>query len=112
MKCRSMSLGNSRFGRPFVFFVLFVSLVAVAGQAQPTSRIEQSAFAPVLDGRPAGDGPIQLANVPLLGASKTLELEQFDVWAPDAKIHVQTGDRVTIMAPPNVRYYRGTVAGD
>ena len=46
-------------------------------------------------------------------ADSTLELQRFDVWDPAAKVvvHPGGGAQPTTQGPPDVRYFKGSVAG-
>ncbi|HUR80229.1 MAG TPA: FG-GAP-like repeat-containing protein [Thermoanaerobaculia bacterium] len=58
-------------------------------------------------------GKVTLANVPVADGSETMELERFEVFAKDAELMVEgEGGVRTRIAPPNVKYYRGSLAGD
>lgn len=54
---------------------------------------------------------LRLEHVPLLGRREALELERFEVFAPDARIVVRRGSREEEMPRPATRYYRGSVPG-
>jgi len=41
----------------------------------------------------------------------TMELEQFEVFAPDARIIVNDGSKVRAMAPPRTKHFRGHIQG-
>ncbi|HEX7153254.1 MAG TPA: M12 family metallo-peptidase [Thermoanaerobaculia bacterium] len=78
------------------------------------NRVEQSAFA-ALNAPVAKGAKLRLSNIPFADANtpQALELESFEVWAPDAEIEVfGENGKVTRVAPPAVRYFRGGVAGD
>lgn len=52
-------------------------------------------------------------DIPLSAqATARVEVEEFQVWAPDGKVVIHDGDKVTVQVPPKMRYFRGAVAGD
>ena len=61
-------------------------------------------------------GPVRalrLKDVPLDGAPETLELERFQVFAPDVEIIAYgAGGHTERLPVPDVQYFRGKVAGD
>jgi hypothetical protein len=93
-------------------FVAGLVLTAGVAEAGIESRIERSALREL--SRPMTPGArVALERIPLGDTVRTLELERFDVWAPDAEIVVEhAGGRRERMAPPPVQYFRGTVDGD
>jgi len=76
------------------------------------SRIEGRGFRGL--SRPLAPGTrISLERIPVGDTVATLELERFEVWAPDAEIVVEYGDgRREKVGPPPVQYFRGTVGDD
>ncbi len=56
---------------------------------------------------------ILLSNVPLYehGTAK-IDLEEFEVWAPNGKVVVHDGKSVQYLDPPPMRFFRGMVNGD
>jgi len=56
---------------------------------------------------------IVLSNVPLYArGTATIELEEFQVWAPGGKVIVSDGKSVQYLDPPPMRFFRGLVNGD
>lgn len=58
---------------------------------------------------------LRLERIPLIdGNPATLELERFEVWAPDAQfiVHEADGKHTRTLPRPRTRYYKGQVAGD
>lgn len=61
---------------------------------------------------PAAGKKLVLEQVPLIdGNPTTLELEQFEVWAPNAKITVHDANGVHEESPPRRLFYRGRIPG-
>jgi Metallo-peptidase family M12 len=90
----------------------FGALVAPSAIAGTRSRLEQSTFGPLR--APLRDGAsVQIRNLPLVDRNETLVLEEFDVLAPDAVIHVYDAeDKPHVVTPQAMRHFRGAVAGD
>lgn len=56
--------------------------------------------------------PVELRGIPLKdGLVETILVEEFDVFAPDARVHVIDGDEERIEAPPRMRFFKGQVLG-
>lgn len=95
-------------------FSILAGLILWAGMAQAgiESRIERGALRELI--RPKAVGArVVLERIPVGDTIQTLELERFEVWAPDAEIVVEHADgRRERMAPPPIQYFRGSVAGD
>jgi hypothetical protein len=92
---------------------VFALLGALRADAGIQSRADGDVISPLL--RPMNVGArVQLRHIPVGDAADaSLDLERFEVWAPNAEIVVEYdgGDRTRI-APPPVQYFRGTIAGD
>lgn len=92
-----------------------LSIALVSGHtlfAGMQARVDSDGFhalrAPVRAG-----ARVRVPAVSLGLRTATLDLERFEVWAPDAEIAVQESDgSVSKIAPPPMTYFRGTVAGD
>lgn len=76
------------------------------------SRVALHEFAPLTEAKGAGQR-VRLERIAIGDTVDTLELERFEVWAPDAEIvlEVEGGTRQRL-ARPTTRFYRGTVSGD
>jgi len=92
-------------------FTLFVCIpLPLAAGIQ--SRNVETDFAP-LSGPLARGAKIALRDIAVGDRVQTLELERFEVWAPNARIDVVgEGGETTRLAPPDIQYFRGTVAGE
>jgi hypothetical protein len=56
--------------------------------------------------------PVELRGIPLGGALvETMLVQEFEVFSPDARIHVIDGDVVRIEGPPAMRFFKGEVLG-
>lgn len=69
----------------------------------------ESLSAPLAEG-----ARVVIAGVPIDDRSEQLELERFEVFAPDADIKVLGADDAVLekLAPPAIRYFRGRIAGE
>jgi hypothetical protein len=96
-----------------VLLLFFVCLGATSAAAGMRSNIDDASLLPL--GRPLAHGTrVTVPRIPLVdGEPKTLELEELDVWAPNAEIVLfDAQGKTTTLPRPSVRYFRGTVAGD
>jgi hypothetical protein len=76
------------------------------------SRVREESIR-ALSGPVKAGARVQLRQVPVGDRSETLDLERFEVWAPNAQIVVDNGDGTkTTIDPPAMQYFRGAVAGD
>ncbi|HEX9985058.1 MAG TPA: M12 family metallo-peptidase [Thermoanaerobaculia bacterium] len=92
-----------------------IAVMALGGNAfAMQNRVEQSTFARL--SVPVAQGvKLRIPAVPLADANDTqeLELERFEVWAPDAVIEIfGENGKVERAAPPAIRYFRGKVTND
>lgn len=95
----------------FLFVSVAISAAAVAS-AGIQSRVEARVFRQLRDPVALGSA-VRLVNLTIGDTVQTLEVERFEVWAPDVQIVVDHGGgRSETIQPPDVRYFRGTVAGD
>ena len=95
-------------------FALTLFAVPSADAAPQAARVDGEQFN-ALRAPMERNARVRIQNVPLLDREpETLELERFDVWAPNAEIQVLgEGNKVVEKLPiPTTRYFRGTVAGD
>jgi hypothetical protein len=61
----------------------------------------------------AKNGHVTIANVPLQDQERgTLELDRFSIYTPDSVVVVFGANGPTRLAPPNISFFRGKVAGD
>src|SRR6202035_2001547 len=65
----------------------------------------------VLRGPLAGTAKLRLERFPIDGVPHTLELERFEVWAPNAEIIAEGNGVRTRLAVPATRFFRGHIAG-
>ena len=100
---------SRRFPALLAFVFVFVALPALA---RPVS-VFTPALRRVLQQMPA-DGKATLREVALREEKlDTIELEPMQVWAKDAKIIVYgPAGEETILPPPEVKYFKGTVQGE
>jgi hypothetical protein len=103
--------------RPFVrlaFAACLVAFLPSAAFAAMQYRLDADSLAP-LSGPTKVGARLQVDGVPLVnGEPETLELERFEVWAPNAEIKVFGANETLVekLAPPAAHYYRGRVVGD
>ena len=86
---------------------------AVSAHAGMQSRIEGKAFG-VLERPLAAKAKVKLERIPLAdGELATLELERFDLLAPDARVVVYDGEgKGKVVKPVPMKHFRGSIAGD
>lgn len=99
---------------PFVRSIVLLSVFATAAVASAgvQSRVDADSFR-ALRGPMAPGAKVRLERLVVGDTVQTLELERFEVWAPNAEIVVDHGDgRREKIAPPPVQYFRGTLAGE
>jgi hypothetical protein len=79
--------------------------------AATVSKLNDDVLAPLRN--TVGAKQIHLSSVPLYahGTAK-IDLEEFQVWAPDGKVIVDDGRSVTYLDPPPMRFFRGVLNGD
>ncbi|HXH42012.1 MAG TPA: hypothetical protein VNN08_25530, partial [Thermoanaerobaculia bacterium] len=95
----------------FVAGCAVVAALAVPLMAATVSKINDDVLAPLRG--PVVARKIVLANVPLYAhGTATVELEEFQVWAPGGKVIVDDGKSVQYLDPPPMRFFRGLVNGD
>ncbi|HWP65091.1 MAG TPA: M12 family metallo-peptidase [Candidatus Limnocylindria bacterium] len=90
-----------------VGLAFLVATVVAAGAAPPRVRAKDPALARLARGVPAG-GRLRVDGLRLDGRGVALDLERFEVWAPDAEVWVGGVRRNA----PETAYFRGTVAGE
>ena len=93
-------------------FILSMLLVPVAHAAVQYEFARETLLP--LEGPLKSGARVSVDRVPLLdGEPGTLDVEQFDVWAPGADIKVfgADGEVLEQLKPPPVRYFRGEVKG-
>jgi hypothetical protein len=91
--------------------VLFGALFCWPLAAATVSKLNDDVLAPLR--APVMAKQIHLNNVPLYahGTAK-VDLEEFEVWAPGAKVIVSDGKSVQYLDPPPMRFFRGLVNGE
>ena len=57
-------------------------------------------------------GHVRIDAIPFGGRMQSLELERFEVFAPNAKVVVYSEDGYIEQAPPAIVFYRGNITGD
>ncbi len=57
-------------------------------------------------------GTLRVEGVPFEGARTALELERFEVFAPDAQVVIARSAGDVVISPPDNAYFRGGVEGD
>lgn len=95
--------------------LLALALVIPTAQAAPpiSAELQKPGVAAQLRALPV-KAQAKLRAVPLDDArqpSIDLNLEKFDVFTPDARVHVHDKNGVTLVAPPRTAYYRGGIDG-
>src|SRR5258708_4213823 len=96
-----------------VIALLFVSAAAPLMANRPYAVDDRIAESLQQDTKP--DVKLTLQGMPVInGERATLELERFEVWAPDARIvvHEADGKHTHTLPRPETRFYKGHVAGD
>jgi len=79
--------------------------------AATVSKLNDDVLAPLRG--PSAAKRILLSKVPLYEhGTAAVDLEEFEVWAPDGKLIVSDGKSVQYLAPPPMRFFRGMVNGD
>lgn len=97
---------------PRLVFCSTLFAASLTAFASPVRELDRG-IGRALANMPA-NGKAILRNV-VLGreALETIEIEPLQVWADDAKVVVYGADgKETIMAPPDVKYYKGRVVGE
>jgi len=93
------------------FVLLSLLAAAAAASAGVQSLVAEESFRQ-LRGPVSPGAKVRLERLPVGDTVQTLELERFEVWAPDAEIVVEHSQgRRERIAPPPVHYFRGTLAG-
>jgi len=83
---------------------------AASLSAMTVSKLSDDAFAPLREA--AVRGKIRL-GIPLDGDRRSsIDVEQFEVWAPGGKVVIHSATGVERVDPPARRFYRGLVDGD
>ena len=96
--------------RAFVGVVLLLASVSL--QAAQETRFEAGRMRELRGNVPVG-ARVKIERVPVAETVETLELERFEVWAPNAELVLEgDGGERTRIAPPPIRYFRGTLSGD
>lgn len=99
--------------RVFVTICALVALsISSSSFAATLTKVNDDVFAPLRTVTPAKK--VRLDKLPLYGSRSTpIDLEEFQVWAPDGKIFVHDGSgNVQKLDPPAMRFFRGQVNGD
>jgi hypothetical protein len=80
--------------------------------AATLSKVDDDVLAPLRAATIAKK--IRLEKLPLYGSRPTpIDLEEFQVWAPEGKVAIHDGHgNTTLIAPPPMRFFRGQVNGD
>jgi hypothetical protein len=90
-----------------VFAVAFCWPLAAA----TVSKLNDDVLAPLRG--PVLAKQIHISNMPLYAhGNAKIELEEFQVWAPEGKVIVHNGKSVQYLDPPPMRFFRGMVNGD
>ncbi len=92
---------------------IFVLAAGLCGalSAATVSKLNDDVLSPLRDN--VGAKQIHLSSVPLYAhGTVKIDLEEFQVWAPDGKVIVDDGKSVTYLDPPPMRFFRGMVNGD
>lgn len=105
-----MSFTYLRFRAHLALVALIVCAAPLA--AAPRFQIEERALRPLRESKSPG-ARVQLNAIPIDGAPQTLDLEQFDIYAPGAVIEAVGPDgRIRQIPKPSIRYFRGSIVGD
>jgi hypothetical protein len=105
-----MKLSISLMVRSAGIFLLAAGLGGTLSAAT-VSKLNDDVLSPLRGS--LGSKQIHLSNVPLYAhGTVKIDLEEFQVWAPDGKVIVDDGKSVTYLDPPPMRFFRGMVNGD
>ena len=89
----------------------FAIVVCWPVAAATVSKLNDDVMAPLRG--PVVARRILLNNVPLYAhGTASIDLEEFQVWAPGGKVIVSDGKSVQYLDPPPMRFFRGLVNGD
>ena len=93
-------------------FMVASAIAATAAAGSPTLQWSDPALVGLARAVPIG-GELRIEGAVLEpgGSPAVLELERFQVFAPDARIVVHGGSDTLTLPPPAHLYFRGTVAG-
>jgi hypothetical protein len=106
-----MKLRSSRGIRLRAGFLSAALLLPALALAAIQDRVSDETVR-MLRGPLANKARVQLDRFPVDGVPRTLDLERFEVWAPDAEV-VAEGDGVkTRLAVPATRLFRGRIVGE
>lgn len=95
-----------------IWLLTLLACIPLTVEAGIQSRNADSDFAP-LSAPLARGAKIALRDIAVGDRTQTLEVERFEVWAPNARIDViGEGGAITHLAPPDIQYFRGIVAGE
>jgi reprolysin (M12B) family zinc metalloprotease len=105
-----MSLSRRGFG--IVASLLGVVAIASPALAATVTKLNDDVLAPLRTS--VVSKKIRLDKLPLYDAKRSvIELEEFQVWAPEGKVYIHDGKgNVEKVDPPAMRYFRGQVNGD
>jgi len=97
-------------------FLLLGTAVTAAGAQTPVQRtasFDDSQLAAAAHGVAPGS-TLEVRDVPLISDQlrSTLVLQRFEVFTPDARVHVDNGFTVEVRQPMRSAYFRGKVAGE
>jgi hypothetical protein len=96
-----------------VFMLLSTFVLATTAFGATVTKVDDAALAPLRTR--SLQRKIRLDKIPLFDGSRTvIDLEEFQVWAPDGKIivHGDNGAVLRKLDPPPMRFFRGLVNGD
>lgn len=91
--------------------MLCIAAFTTAASAATVSKLSDDALAPLRGAKL--EHTVHLDRLMLREKSPSvIDLEEFQLWAPNGKVLIHGDNGVTAVDPPNVRYYRGLVDGD
>lgn len=91
-----------------LFVVMFAAVAGAGVQTRLDDKVSTAFFA-----ARAKSGHVRINNVPLQDQERgALELDRFEIYAPDSAIVVVGEDGPKRVAPPKISFFRGKVDGD
>jgi hypothetical protein len=97
--------------RQLAIFAAVVLMGCLPVSAATISKMNDDVLAPLR--RTNVSRTIALTKVPLYAhGTASIDLEEFEVWAPGGKVVVHDGKSVQYLDPPPMRFFRGLVNGD